>query len=287
MQRHLFTGTPLDNVAIDALREFAPKDGTPLRVAYSGGKDSCVILDLARRSGLPFEAHYSFVCLDPPELRAFIREQARDPQNRIVIDYPTRSLASMAREKQFMPRRGARWCCELMKHANEPPESTTTILGLRWAESKKRSSRGLFESRRSGAGKIINPIIGWLNTDVWDYMRERRLPYCHLYDEGEKRLGCILCPLARNERPAYQTKARRDMERWPGITRLWRRVAEIVWEYHQADFADPEALFDWWIRLGPTKRTGSYGQGDDGECGLFGPPVEIADNLEPLRETSP
>jgi len=268
MQLHAFTRRGIDEVAIDLLREWAPRDASLLLVAYSGGKDSCVILDLAKRAGVPFEARYHYVHLDPPELRAFIRQEARDPANRLSIEMPARSLVSMAHKTQFMPRRGARWCCELYKHRSPP--GRTTVLGVRWAEGNNRRERSSVEKRRSGAGLILNPIVGWNNTDVWRYIRERGLSYCGLYDEGEKRLGCVLCPLARNSTPRYQARARREIERWPGIARLWFRVCEIVWTYHRDEFASPQALWGWWLKSGRREN-------DDGECGLFGPPVEVAE----------
>jgi phosphoadenosine phosphosulfate reductase len=269
MNMHLLANKPLDEVAMDALREFAPRDGKPYWLAYSGGKDSDNILDLTKRSGVLFEAHYSYIVLDPPELRRHIREMMRDPTNHLTIDPPLRSIVSLAHEKQFLPRRSARWCCELMKEGRSPPDRTV-ITGVRWAESNRRRSRGLFEQRRSGRGKCVNPIIGWETSDVWTYIRERGLPYSELYDQGMKRVGCVLCPLARNVRPDYQEKARREIERWPGIARIWYRVCEIAWSYHKAEFESPQALWDWWIRSEPSEKK------DDGECGLFGSPVEVA-----------
>lgn len=52
--------------AIERFRLFGPEDGYWL--AYSGGKDSTVILALAKMAGVKFEAHYSCTSVDPPEL---------------------------------------------------------------------------------------------------------------------------------------------------------------------------------------------------------------------------
>jgi phosphoadenosine phosphosulfate reductase len=142
---------------------------------------------------------------------------------------------------------------------------------VRWAESVKRQSRGLYEMRHGSRAACVNPIIGWSHQDVWTYIRERNLPYSGLYDEGQKRVGCVLCPLARNSRPYYQAKARREIERWPGIARIWFRLCEVAWSYHQAEFDSPQTLWDWWLKSEPDHAK------DDGECGLFGPPVEAAE----------
>lgn len=41
--------------------------GQPLVCTYSGGKDSDVILELFRRSGVPFEVHNSHTTADAPQ----------------------------------------------------------------------------------------------------------------------------------------------------------------------------------------------------------------------------
>lgn len=44
----------------------AATNGEVLEIAYSGGKDSDVILELARMSGVKFRAIYKNTTIDPP-----------------------------------------------------------------------------------------------------------------------------------------------------------------------------------------------------------------------------
>ena len=115
---------------------------------------------------------------------------------------------------------------------------------------------------------LINPIIDWTTEEVWEFIKEYEVPYCSLYDEGFKRLGCIGCPMG--------SKAQRlkEFERWPKYYNLYmiafekmiqnrggwqeipnsRRNDDVVAERGECDrskprpdFTDPRAIMDWWI----------------------------------------
>lgn len=43
-----------------------PTDEGPIEVSYSGGKDSDVILELAKMAGIPYRAIYKNTTIDPP-----------------------------------------------------------------------------------------------------------------------------------------------------------------------------------------------------------------------------
>ena len=72
---------------------------------------------------------------------------------------------------------------------------------------------------KNNPGKsFLHPIIDFSTAEVWEYIHKNKLPYCKLYDEGFKRLGCVLCPM--------QTNKKRALERFPKICAAWYRAGE-------------------------------------------------------------
>lgn len=89
------------------LLQSIPQDG-PIELSYSGGKDSDVILELAKMSGIPFEAIYKNTTIDPPGTLAHCRE------NGVTILQPKMSFLKIV-EQKGTPSRFARFCCEILK----------------------------------------------------------------------------------------------------------------------------------------------------------------------------
>lgn len=58
--------------SIDVLRRYEPVRGYYL--AFSGGKDSVVLHDVAIKAGVKFETHFNNTMLEAPETMRFIRE---------------------------------------------------------------------------------------------------------------------------------------------------------------------------------------------------------------------
>ena len=183
-------GMTTDKVAnaIRLIRDFEPSEG--YYVAFSGGKDSVVILDLVKRSGVKFDAHYNITGIDPPELFYFIRDNFPEVQRH----RPETTIWKLIVKKMMLPTRMVRYCCEYLKERGGAGRRVVT--GVRKAESVKRSKRKDVEECFKDKHKVyINPIIDWSDQDVWEYIKTNNLKYCHLYDEGFKRLGCIGCPM--------------------------------------------------------------------------------------------
>ena len=203
-QQTLFTpAKPKDEIAIMRLKEFEPPEG--YYVAFSGGKDSVTVLDLVRRSGVKYDAHYSLTTVDPPELVRFIKTFPDVETHR-----PKQTMWQLIQKKTMPPTRMVRYCCQVLKEGGGAGRQVV-VTGVRWAESAKRAKRRMLEScQKKGENKmILNPIVDWTNAEVWEYIKINKVPYSELYDEGFKRLGCIMCPMQGRKGML------RDAQRWP------------------------------------------------------------------------
>lgn len=206
--------------SIELLRENEPSGGYGL--AFSGGKDSCVIKQLAIEAGVKFKAYYSVTTLDPPELVRFIRQYHSEIE---WLRQPKPMLWEMSEHKLMPPNRYARWCCGMYKEA-ALKEYPAKLIGVRASESIRRARlwREVVIDRKCKKRKYVCPIVDWTDNDVWTFIKDRKLPYCCLYEEGFKRLGCIGCPLSGTK------NMRRDFERWKGFENTFRKAFHKMWE---------------------------------------------------------
>lgn len=235
--------------SISLIQDLEPKEG--YYVAFSGGKDSVVILDLVKRAGVKFDAHYNITGIDPPELYYFIRDNFPEVQRH----RPEITIWKLIEKKMMPPTRTVRYCCEYLKERGVA--GRRIITGVRRAESARRSKRQQVENCFRGKYKeYVHPIFYWSDKDVWEYIHKYSLKYCHLYDEGFKRLGCIGCPMADKGRikqfkrwPKYEAKYRKafDVAAKLNINRLGDRTV------NGPRWVDGDAMFDWWMDERRTK----------------------------------
>jgi phosphoadenosine phosphosulfate reductase len=230
--------------SIETLRQYEPADA-PYAGCFSGGKDSVVIKELARLSGVSVEWHYNVTTIDPPELTQFIKREHPD----VMRLKPPKTFVQLI-ETQGLPTRRMRWCCKLLKESTKP-NGRRMILGVRAAESARRAANWqVFTFHRKTKEYAVLPILHWKDADVWQFIRERHLPYCKLYDSGRKRLGCIMCPMA----PTRHRVA--DAARYPAMAAAIYAAGQARWERMvlqgskaktYREFSDFCAFWHWWL----------------------------------------
>lgn len=251
-QLYLIGGRNKVDEAIERIRQHEPPEG--YTIAFGGGKDSIVLMDLARKSGVKFDTHYCRTGVDPPELVIFIRENY--PEAVAVPPVMTMWEGILI---HGLPLRQRRWCCQLLKeHAGN---GRVILQGVRWSESARRRRRwdifSAYDPKRGSKVRGImkwfcNPIVDWTDGDIWEYIRLNELKYCCLYDEGFKRLGCVLCPFSSGE------GLMREISRYPRFVDAYRRAANRYYDRRGAEnmssWSSGDDYFNWWLK----ERLGKY-----------------------------
>jgi phosphoadenosine phosphosulfate reductase len=68
--------------------------------------------------------------------------------------------------------------------------------GLRASQSVTRTEMPLVEYDANFDVIKVNPLIDWNEEDVWTYIKENRVPYNKLHDQGFPSIGCAPCTRA-------------------------------------------------------------------------------------------
>lgn len=192
--------------------------GEPVEIAYSGGKDSDVLLQLAKESGIKYRAIYKNTTIDPSGTIQHVRE------NEVEIRQPKKTFFEIIKQKGF-PSMFRRFCCSELK---EYKIHNVCALGVRAAESSKRTKRyKTFEECRvfSKKEKVKQyyPIFDWTLEDVKIFIKSRNIKLAPVYytDSGDidfsRRLGCQGCPLKSDRGVA-------DFKRNTALLKAWLRA---------------------------------------------------------------
>ena len=203
--------------------------GERVEVCYSGGKDSDVILELVKMSGVKYRAIYKNTTIDPPGTITHCKS------NGVEIMKPKIKFFELIEKKGF-PTRRARFCCESLK---EYKIMDFAIQGIRRSESTARAKRynatdpivcRIYGSKKNHVNLIL-PILEWTDEDISEFVTERGIK-CHslYYDESgnfhpERRLGCLGCPLTRRGQLE-------DFKNNPKLVKLWVKAGQKWWSTH-------------------------------------------------------
>ena len=253
----------------------------PLTCAYSGGKDSEVILELFKMSGIRFQVHNSHTTVDAPQTVYHIRKKFAQLEMQGVkcdIEMPTYrgepvTMWSLIPIKKMPPTRLARYCCSVLKETG--CKNSFIATGVRWDESRARQERNEFETITSNQKKstkisteimllndnsdkrkliehcqlkaksVVNPIIDWGNKDVWEVLRGDNIEYNPLYDMGYSRVGCVGCPMAGKNR--YKEFADFPTYKRAYINAFERMLVELRNKNSKIEWKTGQDVFNWWM----------------------------------------
>ncbi|HET7445553.1 MAG TPA: phosphoadenylyl-sulfate reductase [Solirubrobacterales bacterium] len=107
-------------------------------------------------------------------------------------------------------------CCGLRKV--EPMRRALSsvdcwVAGVRRGDSATRSKTPKFGWDKKFNLWKLNPLAGWSERDVWNYIHEHHLPYNPLHDHGYPSIGCTHCT-----QPVTPGGSSRD-GRWAGLAK--------------------------------------------------------------------
>jgi len=234
--------TVAENEAMDFIKEtyerYQKRKISGYVVAFSGGKDSQVILDLVSKV-IPPKKYKVVFTNTGMELPCTI-DTVENTEKFYKQRYPEFKLEQAKSEKSALdlwksygpPSRMNRWCCSVLKTAlfgrkmkelleTKSQPKLVVFEGVRNDESARRGTYG-----RVGDGvKHINliscrAILKWNVTEIFLYMYKNGLEINPAYTMGLTRVGCGVCPFA-SDWSEYVIR-----KRYPEIAKSYISVVE-------------------------------------------------------------
>ena len=235
--------------AIHLLQSVAKGYDGEIEVAYSGGKDSDVILQLAKEAGIRYRAIYKNTTIDPPGTIKHVQDMGAE------ILRPKQTFFQLLVKRGF-PSRFSRFCCAELK---EYKVLDKAIVGIRRCESDKRAERYKEPTlcRYYGAKREENhveqilPILDWSDDDVLQFIEDRKITLAPIYYNSgggaidvTQRLGCMCCPLATERKRILYFK------KYPKMAKAYLRAGVKFRASHPDSYcvAHYDDVYEWFTR---------------------------------------
>jgi phosphoadenosine phosphosulfate reductase len=172
-----------------AYKQF-PHDKTV--VAWTGGKDSTVLLHLVKETfgEVPFPVMFNDSTMEFEEIYDFIKQLTKQWHLILtVVPHDEKELEQFAKMKD---KKAQKELSRIMKVTAinkfvQKYHIQAFLAGIRWDEHEARSKETYF-SKRSDHTRV-HPILDFTETDIWDYIKSQNVPYVNLYDKGYRSLG--------------------------------------------------------------------------------------------------
>ncbi|MCD8049836.1 MAG: phosphoadenosine phosphosulfate reductase family protein [Clostridia bacterium] len=179
-------------------------------VAFSGGKDSAVLLDLVKKA-LPkgsFVIIFGDTGMEFPNTYDAVEETKKQCDAEGTPFYIARSHFEPKESWELFgpPSRTLRWCCSVHKSTPQTLKMREItgkdnyvgldFVGVRSHESLARSKYEYENYGKKQKGQYsYNPILEWTSAEIWLYIFLNHLNINSTYKKGNSRAGCLFCPM--------------------------------------------------------------------------------------------
>lgn len=183
-------------------------------VAFSGGKDSAVLLDLVKRA-LPKESFviiFGDTGMEFPDTYTAVEKEKEACEADKIPFYIARSHFNPHNSWKIFgpPARVLRWCCSVHKSAPQTLKlreitGKNDYVGMDFVGVRKHESVARSEYEYENFGKkqkgqySFNAILDWTSAEVWLYIFAKQLYINEAYKKGNSRAGCLFCPMGGNK----------------------------------------------------------------------------------------
>jgi phosphoadenosine phosphosulfate reductase len=180
-------------------------------VAFSGGKDSAVLLDLVKKA-LPkdsFVVIFGDTGMEFPDTYTAVEETKKQCEAEGIPFYVARSHFEPEESWELFgpPARVLRWCCSVHKSTPQTLKMREItgkndyvgmdFVGVRKHESLSRSKYEYENYGKKQKGQYsFNPILEWTAAEIWLYIFWQKIHINEAYKKGNSRAGCLFCPMS-------------------------------------------------------------------------------------------